>query len=107
MTKPISRKMAVDCLLDRVIGWYGPLPCSICKMPLLPGQSIQFDHIYADKLGGAHEYQNLRPIHYDPCHKGKSKRDIGAMAKIDRITGITGTRPKKKISSRPFQKKPK
>lgn len=109
MTKPVTRKLAVDCLLDRVIGWYGSLPCSVCKMPLLPGQNIHFDHIHADIHGGAHEYKNLRPIHYDPCHKRKTKADTQAKAKGDRILGLTCNGPKRKIPSRPFNalKRPK
>lgn len=112
MTKPVTRKMAVDCLLDRVIRQFGsPLLCSVDGEPLMPGQSIQFDHLHADGLGGAHEYQNLRPIHYDPCHKRKTKRDVKDMAKIDRIPGVTKGRPPtiwpqgKKIQSRPFSKR--
>lgn len=96
--------MAVDCLLDRMIRQMTPLRCVVCKEILEPGQAIQFDHIHADGLGGAHEYQNLRPIHYSPCHKRKNKHDVAAMAKIDRITGVTGNGPKAKIRSRPFQK---
>lgn len=74
MTKPISRKMAVDALLWRFfIGEYVRLDilasvgarivCPICKQDLREGQDIQFDHIHADVFDGPHEYQNLRPIH--------------------------------------------
>lgn len=128
MTKPVTRKMAVDCLLDRIMhsgctaiiedptdGAYTCMVfvCSECGEPIFPGQDIQFDHIHADKLDGPHEYKNLRPVHYDPCHKRKSKKDVGALAKIDRITGVTKTKPKAKIKgggfrgSRPFPKKVK
>lgn len=106
MTKPISRKMVVDCLLDTVIGWYGQLPCRICTHPLLPGQDIQFDHIHADVFGGPHEYQNLRPVHAE-CHKKKTARDVKANAKIKRIRGETKTRPKRKMPKQvnPWRKK--
>jgi len=67
--------MAVDCLLERVLMQFGvTLICPECKEPLLPGQNIHFDHIHADVLGGEHHYSNLRPIHYDPCHKKKAKQ---------------------------------
>lgn len=103
MTKPVSRKLAVDCLLDRISRQFGePLCCTVCREPILPGQAIQFDHIHADTFGGAHEYQNLRPIHYDPCHKKKTRQDQQDNAKIDRITGVTGNGPRKKIPTRPF-----
>lgn len=106
MTKPISRKMAVDCLLHC---WGPSFPCAICGEPLLPGQAIQFDHIHADVFDGPHEYQNLRPVHYDPCHKSKTKADIQANAKVKRILA---DKPSKRpmqnsgrtIPSRPFSK---
>jgi hypothetical protein len=104
MTKPVSRKLAVDCLLDRFERAMGGLPCPVCGAPLLPGQKIQFDHIHADVFDGPHEYQNLRPIHYDPCHKKKSGQDIAANAKVKRLRGETCTGPSKQIPSRPFQK---
>jgi 5-methylcytosine-specific restriction endonuclease McrA len=87
MTRPISRKMAVDCLL-----WYVQQPgnlivmhdqeeggpfyvfkCYLCGKPILPGQTIQFDHLHATVHGGSHEYTALRPVHYDPCHKKKQR----------------------------------
>lgn len=107
MTKPVTRAMAVNCLLDRIMLAFGGLPCPVCLAPLLPGQQIQFDHIHADVLGGPHEYLNLRPIHYDPCHKNKSARDVAANAKVKRILADKPSkRPMKssgrKIPSRPF-----
>lgn len=102
MTKPVTRKLAVDCLLDRVIRQFGePLLSPMDGEPLMPGDPIQFDHIHADVFGGAHEYQNLRPIHAQ-AHKKKTKRDVQDKSKIDRITGVTGNGPKKKIPPRPF-----
>lgn len=115
MTKPVTRKMAVDCLLERVATDLGMVDgvfrlfCGECGEPFFPGQAIQFDHVHADGLGGPHVYQNLRPIHYDPCHKKKNKRDVAALAKIDRITGVTGNRRRKPpMKSRGFgkQKRP-
>lgn len=123
MTKPVSRKMAVDCLLWR-IGQPGltmvvvdpdnpdricaAFKCTECGDPILPGQTIQFDHTHADKRGGGHTFRDIRPIHYDPCHKRKSKRDVAALAKIDRITGKTKNGPKRKIPSpnKPWPKRP-
>ena len=119
MTKPVIRKMAVDCLLWRfmlfgqAITSHGPtatgLPCSICGEPLLPGQQIQFDHIHADVHGGEHTYKNLRPVHYDPCHKGKTAQDIKDNAKVKRLKNPRkSSRPMKnsgrKIPSRPFSR---
>lgn len=104
MTKPVTRRMAVDCLLDRIIQQFGaPLLSPADGEPLLPGQRIQFDHIHADVHGGPHEYQNLRPIHVG-AHQKKTKRDVAAKAKGDRILGLTKTRPSRPIPSRPFAK---
>lgn len=116
MTKPISRKMAVRALLYRfitgpVVGlWsetqghvvYHPV-CGECGGIIFPEHDIQFDHIHADVHGGPHEYQNLRPIHYDPCHKKKSAKDVAANAKVKRIRA--GGRKKRgpRLQSRGFQ----
>ncbi len=123
MTKPVTRKMAVDCLLHRFwsYGYYvsaanyaGAAPCeidcTICGKPIVPGQDIQFDHIHADVHGGPHEYKNLRPVHAQ-CHKIKTKTDIQANAKVKRILADKPSRrPMKssgrKMPSRPFQKRP-
>lgn len=106
MTKPVTRKLAVDCLLDRVIRQFGsPLLSPADGVPLLPGDAVQFDHIHADVFGGAHEYQNLRPIHTER-HKKKTKQDVQDKSKIDRLTGVTCTKPGKKIPARPFAKAP-
>lgn len=111
MTKPISRKMAVDCLLYRfeqdcyTIGDSRAfLSCGICRLSIQQGQDIQFDHIHADVHGGPHEYQNLRPVHAE-CHKLKTAKDIKANAKVKRLRGETKTGPKKKIPSRPWPKR--
>lgn len=112
MTKPVTRKMAVDCLLWLIqrpgsLGMSDGVAvfrCYICGDPVLPEQTIQFDHIHAVTHDGPHEYQNLRPVHYDPCHKAKSKKDVAAKAKGDRILGLTKTKPKAKIRSAGFRK---
>ena len=106
MTKPVSRKMAVDCLLY----WFGVMHvtilCPECGEPILPEQNIQFDHRHAIVHNGPHEYQNLRPIHYDPCHKAKTKRDNQANAKVKRIRDETKRRVKPKPVTRPMGKRP-
>lgn len=120
MTKPVTRKMAVDCLLHRFslearvfgedaihcneVAW---LACAICKTEIKAGEDIEFDHIHADIFDGPHEYQNLRPLHAE-CHKAKTKSDIQANAKIKRILADKPSkRPMqssgRKIPSRPFQ----
>lgn len=111
--------MAVNCLLQRIGTDLGAvdgvfrLICQECKEPLLPGQAIQFDHIHQHATGGAHTYQALRPIHYDPCHKAKNKRDARARRKIRDLTGQNKPKPKRswpegrKLQGKGFQKKRK
>lgn len=115
MTKPVTRKMAVDCLLWRFFtganipreGEQGCdirqaiIACGICGNLIFPEDDIQFDHIHADVFDGPHEYKNLRPVHTE-CHKIKTKADVQAKAKGDRILGLTKTGPKRKIPSRPM-----
>lgn len=105
LTKPISRKMAVDCLLfTAFIGGF-IFRCKICGEELQPGQNIQFDHIHADVHGGPHEFENLRPVHYDPCHKKKTKADVQANAKVKRIQAGGRKRRGPGLKSPGFNKK--
>lgn len=108
MTKPISRKMAVDCLLYRINRVFHGLTCDICGEYLMPTQNIQFDHIHAIVHLGPHEYQNLRPVHAE-CHKKKTVQDIKYNAKVKRLANPKPSRhPMKssgrKIPSHPFAK---
>ncbi len=108
MTKPVTRKLAVDCLLWRILP-LGALPCTICGEPLKPGDDIQFDHVQAIVHTGPHIYQNLRPVHA-VCHKAKTAQDIKDNAKVKRLANPKPSRhPMKssgrKIPSRPFPKR--
>jgi hypothetical protein len=112
MTKPISRAMAVNAILHRFLhsAHYEVttgtcfIVCKECGLPIEPEQPIQFDHAHAIIHNGPHEYQNLVPLHVN-CHKKKSRRDVAANFKIKRILGETCHGPKRKIPSRPFQKR--
>lgn len=102
MTKPISRKMAVDALLYRFgLEWH-VIICTVCNAVLKPGDDIQFDHIHADVHGGPHEYQNIRPLHA-LCHKIKTRADVKSNAKIKRIRKDR-PKPKRTIPCRPMGK---
>lgn len=95
----ITPAMKVSCLLFR---WF--TPCSICGLRIDPEGKVEWDHVHALVHDGAHHYTNLRPVHAE-CHKAKSAKDVKANAKIKRIRGETKQGPKRKIPSRPFQKK--
>jgi hypothetical protein len=109
MTKPIPRKMVVDCLLW-LLQTQMPevfIKCYICGGILFPGDDIQFDHVHAHVHGGAHDHMNLRPVHHIPCHVNKTKKDVKANAKVKRIAAGGRKRKGKKIPSRPFPKRKK
>jgi len=104
--KPFTKREIIDTLLYRVEMQFGePLKCAISGEPMRPGDPVEIDHIHADALGGKHEYRNFRPV-LKAAHKPKSKRDVQALAKIDRITGVTKQGPKRKIPTRKFAKAP-
>lgn len=93
----ITWPMKIDCLLFRY-----NITCGICGGDIKPGQEIEWDHVHALVHGGPHIFTNLRPVHYDPCHKRKSAQDVKANAKVKRLRGETCNGPTKKIPSRPF-----
>lgn len=118
MTKPVTRALAVDCLLWRisqrgmtmlVADTEEPsrlitvFRCTICGGGVLPGHAIQFDHVHSDVMGGEHGYKNLRPVHTE-CHKSKTANDIAANSKVKRIQKGGKTKRGKPIKSRPFSK---
>jgi 5-methylcytosine-specific restriction endonuclease McrA len=97
-------RQVIDMFLYRVELQFGePLKCAISGDPMRPGDPVQIDHIHAVTLGGPHVYTNFRPVLVEP-HKRKSKRDVQAKSKIDRITGVTCNGPKAKVRSAGFSK---
>ena len=106
MTKPVTRKMAVDCLLDRIIMQFGtPLIAASTGEELLPGMDIEFDHVHADVHGGPHDYKNLRPLP-KKTHRAKTTRDIQANAKVKRILNPKPSKRPMKSSGRKMQSRP-
>lgn len=57
--------------------------CAICGKRLSAGQ-WEVDHIAALVHGGKNEEDNYRALCV-PCHRGKSKSDVQAKAKVERI----------------------
>ncbi|MDE2096530.1 MAG: hypothetical protein KGL39_04730 [Patescibacteria group bacterium] len=108
----------IACLILIAFESGHPFVCPICGEPILPGQTIQFDHGAAVGRGGTNEVRDIRPVHYDQppfdCHQRKTwggsakattlGTDTHEAAKLKRILGETCTRPKKKIQSRGFGK---
>lgn len=101
--KAITPKMKIDILLGMAVERDMPILCVECVYPLLPGHRIEWDHRHAHALDGPHEVDNIRPVHYD-CHKGKTKRDVKAIRKADRIARGGRKRKGPPMKSRPFSK---
>lgn len=82
--------------------------CSVCKKKLGDLADVQFDHDIPRGLGHPQLDDNWRPLHRR-CHVQKTAADRKTMAKVNRIRDkrFGDTRPKRKIPSRAFQKKPK
>lgn len=77
--------------------------CGCCGRPLA-GIVWHIDHVTALALGGLHGPENWQALDFR-CHALKTALDIAAIAKCKRLSGETGQGPKRKIPSRPFQKR--
>ena len=82
--------------------------CFLCGEKLTTLEDTEFDHILPLELSGADEPHNIAPVH-SACHRHKTKTDVKAIAKSKRIRRrLAGQeRPKRKIPSRPFEKRRK
>ena len=65
---------------------------------------LEREHPTPLKLGGADDPTNAA-YSLSEAHKGQTKKDRKAIAKVDRILGLTCNGPKRKIPSRPFTKR--
>lgn len=96
--KAITAAMKINALLDMRL-----IRCMECGVSICPGEPIDWDHRQALIHDGPHSYTNIRPVHRE-CHKGKTKRDVQANAKVKRIRGETCTRKGRPLKSRGFDK---
>ena len=92
--------------------------CHWCKGLILPGQPWAIEHLVPRELmigKEADDDENLAPIHSHPltCHKEKTRQDIKAISKSNRIRVRDGIEPDgrkyrpPKMRSRGFAKGPK
>lgn len=58
--------------------------CWLCKIKIGPDEPWDCDHQISRELGGSDEDDNLAPAHKD-CHRTKTKADVKAIAKSNRI----------------------
>lgn len=78
--KSISKKKRIEIFLA-----HGGI-CWICNLKIGADEPFDIDHQVARELmgEGADEDSNLAPAH-KPCHKDKTKGDVKAIAKSNRI----------------------
>lgn len=76
-----------------------------CRMrdDVLTAGTVEWDHVHAWTLGGADDGSNLRPL-CSPCHKRATAKLARDRAHIARLRGETCTAPRKKITSRGFDR---
>lgn len=63
--------------------------CWLCKFKIGADEPYDIDHQVSRELGGSDEEDNLAPAHKD-CHREKSKADVKAIAKSNRIRRANG-----------------
>lgn len=115
----MSRKRFTEREVLMCVLYHGAsIPCGICKESItwadVHARNVQRDHYEAVALGGADDWKNSRYVHTS-CHDTKTYgvpatsygSDRHVIAKEDRLTGKTKRGPKRKIPSRPFQKREK
>jgi 5-methylcytosine-specific restriction protein A len=64
--------------------------CYLCRLPI--DGPFDVDHELARELGGSDGIENLRPAH-NHCHRQKSKGDVRAIAKSNRVRQKHGLDP--------------
>lgn len=64
---------------------------------------LEREHVIPLKLGGADDPTNAA-YSLSEAHKAQTKKDVAAIAKVDRILGLTCNGPKKQIQSPGFDK---
>jgi 5-methylcytosine-specific restriction endonuclease McrA len=103
--KPINAQMRDDAWLMEFHRQFGVYPkCAECKEVMLPGQRLHMDHRWELADGGKHAATELRPIHYTPCHKRKTRKSTKQRAHIDRLEAGGRKRHRRLGKSRGFQK---
>lgn len=92
------------CLIYRALNDGYVFRCGICDEPIKLEDEIQFDHVHELADSGQDNYQNLRPVHTDPCHRQKSASSVTFRAHIKRLS--EGGRKKRypQMKGRPFPK---
>lgn len=70
--------------------------CHYCKGLIQEGQAWEVEHITPLAMGGTNHPDNLAPIHQKPCHREKTRKDVGEIARAVRLhEKHTGARTRK------------
>ena len=71
----VKTRMAVLDSFNRI--------CQLCQQPIVPAKGFDLDHRIPLAMGGEDVVSNLQPL-CNPCHRLKTKGDVGAIAKARR-----------------------
>lgn len=74
--------------------------CWLCKYKIGADEPYDIDHQVSRELGGSDEDDNLAPAHKG-CHREKSKADVKAIAKSNRIIRQANPETRKKRKAIP------
>jgi 5-methylcytosine-specific restriction endonuclease McrA len=99
--KTLSKTAKLRIIMER--HW-----CRLCGKPLGDLDDLDWDHVIPLALGGTQTEDNFEPVH-KACHKIKTREDVRQISKAKRIIERRNgqRKPRRKIPSRPFQKKEK
>lgn len=103
------RQFSVRALRARLADFAGRCACG-CEQEISAATGIDWDHVIPLELGGEDEIENMQPLTVR-CHKAKTARDHGDIAKAKRrqakhlglkgrkqlIPGSRGTRFRKRL----------
>jgi len=98
-------------LLGQAVDLGQPIPCALCRLPLLPHHKTIREHMHALGLAGPDTPENWALVHKECAHRktyGTKATSAGSdthlMKKHRRLTGQNKPKVKAKIQSRGFQK---
>ena len=102
----MKRKRMTKARRARIKQAYGH-KCYICEADERPTGILQIDHWVPLMLGGSEDDDNLRPL-CPSCHKKKTTSENRVRGKINRLSGKTKKRDKRKwpqckLTSRGFE----
>jgi 5-methylcytosine-specific restriction protein A len=77
----LTRRRFSETAQDALLKQYGGI-CQMCRFPI-ERRGLEWDHKIPLAMGGDDTLDNLHPL-CRPCHRLKTKGDVGAIAKAKR-----------------------